>query len=54
MKFKVYEFEELLRLVQERINIGGKVRVVVEFQGQPRTIPIELNNVLIGLKNSSL
>ena len=51
VKFEVYEIGDAARLVKEGIKIRGKVRMVEEFRGQPRTIPVAPRNVPAGPKN---
>ena len=38
VKFKVYKFEDAVKLVKEGIKIGGKVRTVEEYVGYQRQV----------------
>ena len=51
VKFEVYELGDAAKLVKEGIKIGGKVRIVEEFRGQPRTILIAPRNAPAGPRN---
>ena len=39
VRFEVYEIEDAIKLIKEGIKIGGKMRTVEEFKGQPRPVP---------------
>ena len=54
VKFEVYALDDAAKLVKEGIKIGGKVRVVEEFRGQPRTVPAALRNAPTGPRNHGI
>ena len=54
VKFEVYELSDAAKLVKNGIKIGGKVRIVEEFRGQPKTIPVAPRNAPTGLKNHTI
>ena len=51
VKFEVYELADAAKLVKEGIKIGGKVKIVEEFRGQPKTVPAAPRNAPAGSRN---